>query len=977
MKDTVIIALGTSAGAVALHLERLRFSERKRLRRQLASSSEQELPHLRKRLEDLDQSILIRAIDVDTSNVYLLPSPLFNEVPEWPVGGFIPVTMPGPDLVENIRQGRNSKFSFLNSEAFRSLDEAENASGGARPNGHLAACANAERIEREIRAAFRGILVRRQSIADPKSESVRAVLIAGLFGGFGTGTLDFMKRTILRIAEDLGLRLDLIQMLLLPGINPTKDPTNIAALTYAILKELAAESTRNLWRRWSRSSTDGPANLRSAFKPAILFSDANGAPGTPKCLPLENFNAAAGELLWMLTYTNLGAQVEAVGGDFAVAGSEITAFGESRFGRSMGISTIFLDRERQFEWSSARLAMRYLAKSQLQAEEAEIRRQARAFLESRRIVEGKGRRDLSEMLFEPHGGDRTTPERFRQLFRASISDLAGVDLLTQGRGRQSLALEQAGDFTFSFMLRKQAVVRSTLNAVQERLNQMAGDSSIGPAAAAQWLQIVGGIVEEMIGRAAEDSAALQEELIQLESNVKEIESGYFPAIESRNRVYAWLHAEEIERSAFYYARQLEEMTIAQMRCQAHTVAIEILVSLIEPLRNYLATVQAALQVIANEAARVSGECTRVGAFSPDFSCPIGLSLIKGENDLHNLHRRLLSEEDEEASVNDFFARLQSLSHPWEVLCDADRLREAISAAIEVSLRPRVDALHVVDELLHQYGSETDALGALLRERDLESIERLRLKDSSEHENGLILVRFVGMDVGRADSIVPMLNRFSYQRGVNYQPVDIGDPTRIVFIQYRSVFPFSDWAGFAAAEAEYQSEHTRGSFEKHHILAGDRFLPSPGQSMSSAFIAALAFRAFILGRLDFDDQRMQWILRSPDNGQSPHALGENFDSFDARDGYGRAVDLVSHYNCICLEHGPRWIEERLDLLSAISRGQAISASVADKRMAALLTTEAYQLLKHELEWWRKNTVPVAAEWGRAEDERSRIRVLSAG
>jgi hypothetical protein len=975
MRDTIIIELGTSAGASGLHFFRLLAAVKKRVRRLLRNAKEDEKPVWRQRLEDLDRCIIIRAADIDTTNTYRIPEPLDSDVAGWPIGTFIPCPAPGPDTVENIKRGRYDDFPFLNPESFRALDAAENASGGARPNGILATHANHERLEREIREAFRGILQRRQELADPRAESVRVVLPAGLFGGFGSGAHDYLRRMVLAIALELGLRIDFLPILFLPGTNPSKDPINTNAVACAVLKEQAAEATQFCWRREKRPGAPAPENVRDGFRPAILLSDTNGAPGTPRSLSIENFHAMVGEFLLALVLSDIGGRFDSLLGDFGVAGNQLTALGEPRYGRSIGISTIYLDRERQFNYSGARLAIGVLDSALTTVDGEDVRGDVRAFLESRRLVEGAGRRDLSELLLERRDGpEPVSIERFRQVFRANCDGLAGLDLLARARDGLTVALEQSGDAQAAFAARREAILEETLAAIEIRKNHHICTAERGPAVAGQWAEILGGIVDTMIAAAGQDSADLQEEVARHQRQVDHFEQQYIPAVTAKNRIYKWYRRRQIEANALLYRQALENLTVAQLHQRAHLTAIEILNGLTEPIKACQSEIQAALQTISDTRTAAVEKQKRIEGHDSSFGCPVGLPLIKGEKDLAQLHRRLLTEEEENKSISDTYARLRVVERPLEVLSDPNRLEEELANAAETILRSKIEALHVVDELLHRYGQDSATLGALLRERDLEAFERLRLKDSSEQENGLTLVRLLGIDAARTVEIAPVLDRFAYPRGVAYEPVDIGDRDRIIFLQVRAVFPLSEWAGFAAAGQDYRNTHQASSFEKHHIYPGDRSLPSPGQELSPPEVSALVFRAWVLDRLKFDSGRNCWTLESADGTEAPLPLGANLELFSTQEGYRRAVDIVSQYNCLYLEHGPSVIEERIALLAEVKGQQAGNNNETEKRVADLFSDEVRALVERELDWWRRNTVPSAMEWGRVREPKSRLHVV---
>ncbi len=54
------------------------------------------------------------------------------------------------------------------------------------------------------------------------------------------------------------------------------------------------------------------------------------------------------------------------------------------------------------------------------------------------------------------------------------------------------------------------------------------------------------------------------------------------------------------------------------------------------------------------------------------------------------------------------------------------------------------------------------------------------------------LQLLGVDGSRLESVRTTLEKHQTDRSVRYLPVDTGDRQRLVFLQVRAVFPFSDW-----------------------------------------------------------------------------------------------------------------------------------------------------------------------------------------
>jgi hypothetical protein len=396
-----------------------------------------------------------------------------------------------------------------------------------------------------------------------------------------------------------------------------------------------------------------------------------------------------------------------------------------------------------------------------------------------------------------------------------------------------------------------------------------------------------------------------------------------------------------------------------MHRAAHLHAIGVLRGVLVALREHLAELQAAVDIIAAERDTAQGELQRIVAHRPDYRCPVGLPLIASAEDLEAFYVRLLPAGGEEQVLADVHARLLELAEGTRVT-DRGRFHEQIVSAVEATFGDRVRQLHVVDELRRRF-PDPEQLGAVLQERVRESHEWIQLKDNSDRENGVFVIRLLGIDRKHAGDLPELLGRYDYQRGTGFQVVDIDDRDRIVFVQFRAVFPYSDWAHSAHADEAYErlSEHL--PFEKFHVVPGERSLPLAGELLTDEAVRVLACKAWMLGRLRYDERDSTWFLLSSD--ETPLALGDTFDVLLGSEGYRRAVDIASHYACAYLARGPEWIIERLGHLRAVRTGKRSGATVAEHHVAVLVADdEVCDLVLRELDWWRKNSVPAAMQWG---------------
>jgi hypothetical protein len=247
---------------------------------------------------------------VDPTSSFDVPEPFDNDISDFPVATRIQLSMPGPDTVEGIQRGLYPNYQFLNPEAYQAMQAAGKGAGGTRVNGRLSAEAHRTKLENEIRSILENIASRRVEMADHVIEKVRLFLVAGLFGGFASGTYDYVRRLWMSIAADLKVDIEIVPFLLPPAAFRSDDPPHTNSVAYAVLKEYSAQATKLCWRREQPKDGPTPINARNHWRPAFFVSDTNSAPGKPKILLRRNFHGMMAELLMQLALTALGEKLE-------------------------------------------------------------------------------------------------------------------------------------------------------------------------------------------------------------------------------------------------------------------------------------------------------------------------------------------------------------------------------------------------------------------------------------------------------------------------------------------------------------------------------------------------------------------------------------------------------------------------------------------------------------------------------------------
>jgi len=944
MRQTLVIAVGTAACGAARHFRQREDEERVWLARRISHASPEERPVLILRLTDLQERLRVLAIDLDGTDAFRTPPSKDPEGGKWGPEESYKVCLNPRDVLARFKSGQLPEVDVVNPEALRGLD-AENASGGARPNADLAFQVDAASIRSAIRRIVIGLLENR-SLTPSSNHGIRVFLVAGTFGGTGSGTYERVKHWVLTIGDELGVHLDVYPLLLLPGAHAPKDAATSFANTFAVLKEVAADATGYSWRTLRG---DGNAQ-RSGFRGPFLLSDINNAPGTPRVISESGFCALVGDMLYELTTTALGSHLDAQIGDFGVAGTNPTILGEPRQARSMGMATVFLDTDRQESWSRSEMALKYIAATTRPGSEVTLRKEVKTFIVANQLTLAEGTDGLcASLLSRCNDIDHMNPARQRSQLILATQGLSDVRLVMDGRNRLTLAIQNSGDFGPALRRHAKARIDGLGDLVRTEITKYFTDHRYGAVAAGLWLNIAGAVVESMIANASTRLAEMQADVKDLDDRIRHVEEEYAEELRVRGSIYRVLNAAALARAAAGLRTNLEAWAMARIRQEAMESAIPVLRALREVILEELrCSAQPILAAIAKFEESVREDQRRAVAYSVEFGCPNGLPLLGCESDLKDLHRRCFSGADEATILGEIDSRLKQQADPLGVLKDAEQFSRFFEEmAPKTLIGTRMCELNVVDELKHRFPDEAQ-LGSVLRERDLQSYERVPLDKTS----GSTVVRLMGIDGSRLEIVRNAIEKHQTDRGVRYLTVDTGDRQRLVFLQVRAVFGFSEWRGFGTARAHYESLWLTSDTEKHHVVPGNRFLPTPGCTLREQDLAVLLVRAWMLDRLTWTPGR-GWTILPAIVEETPVNVGNTL-AVPAPVAYRMAVDLVSATNCYVRVHNPDTMRRRLrELEHDLKNGGEVCGLKTLPEQELL--SRAMENLISEADWWERNAL----------------------
>lgn len=986
MKDNIIIGSGTAGGAMvleALQKYEAMIQECEQRLKNLSTDSH-EYQNLKTQFAELKYALQFMAIDVDTTNRYTRNRASENSPDVWPIATFIPCTAPGPATIEEIGKGAyKPQYDLTNPNAIKALQGNADAAGGTRPNGALITELHIPKIVEEFSKRLTNITQRRMESASTRQSKVRVILIGTTFGGFASAAKESIRRALRNTAARFGVEIDLLYIVLIPG--GTNQPDNFdhtAAVTHAVLKEQAALATNSAWQCRVPDGSNLFEMEPVRPDPVLYLTDTNNAPGTPHALSISDFNGLGAEIVLAIALTDIGEKLSAKFGDMASKSAIKNRFGENLSARSAGMSIIHLDRSRGKQFLTARIELEVLNRLLQDIDLKLVLQDVSNFLKTNHLLEGKGVTQLSDTLLESNGVNTFgVIEDFERVFGIHLSNSTESDPVVRAKRCYGLAVRQNGDVGTQLTTKANARYDTVVAQIQKYLTQLSLHPDFGVIGAQKWTEVMASSIANLVMAANTETAVFETEVSTIQKRIEELEKpvpvqpkpeakgfglkNLFPFKgKSKESGQTPVSTSSPGTDFAQYTSELVELYSAKARLQSHLEAIDLLGRLSSLLEQRLKG-EATSSKIGLEIRRetLKNHIQHITEYRPNYECPVGLSLLNTKEDFESFFSRLLPTGKVQETLNAIFTKLTGDQVSLVSLGEADQLR-TLQQSIHNLLAEQIQVEHIVDELYRRFPTD-ESLGAMLRRRDLESFEYLKLKDNADQEHTPYVIRYVAMDTKRQGEFLNILNRFATKNRKEYEIVHIDDPERIIFFQFRAGFPVSSWIHYESGYEIYRRTFSTLPFDRHHVVPGDRFLPAPGRPLPESESRLIALKAWILERLAFDGEEESWKLLSALHRDFGQEIGSSVDAllehFGSSDGYAHSVDVVSHFNCFYRMNGPDPIRQKLTLLHQTREGQTNTVNATNQKVAQFTRPEDVEKIRQELKWWEKNTVPAAMVW----------------
>lgn len=918
----------------------------------------------------------VRSIDTDgTGQLPFVAAPLISNgtVDGWGPQTRLLLQLPSRDHVAAVNRGqRRGIADGIHPEALRLLQGHDGTgAGGIIPLARIAGVFNWREIEGSLRQALSRCTAAVREQAPDEQPHLHIAYVESYYGSTAIGAGPLVHDRVVALCRNLGVEPRFFRIVSVPGIHPAKDMEAAEANAYAALKRDAARSTGRYVELVIDPDTGQRSYRLAQYVPTLYVSDASNAPGTVQSISPAQLHSTEAEFIASLLHTSFGRVLDARLADGVDDLQTRTSHGESRSAGSIGLSVISIDRERDLRWAIERHVVDTAAVLFGPEDPAgtanDVDDAVRAFIRRQDLMQGAGFEDLIHALLTYGDGEHPgedLAERFARLFQNAIVRPIDLETLADLPDQRRLVEAQVDEeerewIHFAAQNKREAVSAAIDQAINERLRR----PGHGLRSAIHWMESLGTYLDRIIDRADEATRLHMEDARAHRERLEEIEQEGIPVFVEMGAVRRWANRREIEQLGSRYVsetRRLGSERVAERAGQAAVVVLNELRQHVHARLERLNTYADALHE-AVEAAKT--ERDRIEAWDGVLVNPHGLRL---DDDLLALYAQLIRQADESTAAGEDVPERAAqqtasfLQRATNLLERADEIDAILHHEATQRLSPLYEALHVQDLFRRRYPDD-DILRRVLRERDRESWERLKLKGTTNHDHGEYVLRFVLGDNRHGQALVDLLNQGAAhgRRGglAHYEFVDTGDPEKIVFIQIRLGFPISAIDKYDVYREAYNRRSVDLDFEKMHGEPVDRHLPEPGPPASTLDTQVALLQAYLVDGLKIG------------RGLSYEGMQDDVTHIDdqlaALQAYDLRVELVTRLYAVFREIGPEPLYDRLDQIdSLLETAEANGKESEDPVMTAVVAhveQEALDEVRKQVAWWAHNTIPQAALW----------------
>ena len=696
---------------------------------------------------------------------------------------FAPAVLPDPESLEKAEQTGKLWPMDPGWHKKPGVSKDNLGTGGTPRNGRGMIHLNINLVRKKIRRNLRdcGDYRKQRQLMD-KSEGKKAanaaitvVVCLSLLGGFGTGTLITLLRTIRE--EALALKLP-VKIIVLGMVMGSIEPTDreIAARNQAVfLQELNAILSGQY--RFADQGLQGQPLCDSV----ILISNANNHGEFDN---LDRLISLAAQYIFYLFHTTLGQAIQEKAVDIEESWPK-DDLGGRRWGSTMSLSKIHLDMPRAIHCIARMSVSMFLGRLVVNEQQPQAIKEAGMVASEQALAETVTRSLACERLHHlSYYGNADARQRAITSFAQQSGNRGGF--------KHCCDLENASTYTLNVEMSQRLAPQmqreaGKFSSVAKRaignkvLMMLTNHEGIGKAT--QFLQA---LAEHMAGfvkanhKKLEVAQAKKKSINDMLGHAGDMLSGL------KGRFWLWrllsfLTKREIAR---IYPVYTESAVRNRLEITARlSLANEIYPAVQKFIAEQLAQVH---QVIAHVTAGqkdVDCEADRLRTLEPILTVPLGSELVTKEFIDQKFEDVLREEGGSEASFErifaDFNGRYKNLiafnHHSW------DQIKQTLLEYSTGVAHRHLCTLNVVD-VLRESCKSTDELKERLAQCIRESSGRLRLV--GEADEIIPTIKFIGVnDRSTGERVAHMANEIDTTNG-DWKIIEIKDPNTIVFFQQR-------------------------------------------------------------------------------------------------------------------------------------------------------------------------------------------------